>query len=70
MCTVYKGVPEGPARINFYLPKNFSESFEGVGVFTNGKLHGGPFICKTNDGRPYSFELMINGRPADGANAT
>ena len=70
MCTVYKGVPEGPAHIYFKHSTDADESFEGVGVFTHGLLHGGPFICITGDNFPRSYELMMNGRPADGANCT
>ena len=70
MCTVYKGVPEGPAHIYFEHPDAEGLSFEGVGVFTHGQLHGGPFIFIRGDNYPQSYELMMNGRPADGANAT
>ena len=70
MCTVYKGVPEGPAHIYFKHPTDKGWSFEGVGVFTHGQLHGGPFICLQGNQYARSYELMMNGRPADGANAT
>ena len=70
MCTVYKGVPQGPAHIYFKHPTDEYDSFEGVGVFTHGQLHGGPFICIKGDNFPRSFELMMNGRPADGAKGT
>ena len=70
MCTVYKGVPEGPAHIYFKHPDSERESFEGVGVFTHGQLHGGPFICIKGDNYKRSYELMMNGRPADGAKGT
>ena len=71
MCTVYKGVPEGPAHIYYKDPdEDLDFSFEGVGVFTHGKLHGGPFICMRGNNYGHSFELMINGRQCDGANGT
>ena len=65
MCTLYKGVPNGIAQISFKHPTNDSQSFEGVGVFTDGRLHMGPFTCLRGDGEKRSYSLMIDGRPAD-----
>lgn len=67
LCTLLKGVPIGPAIIN-YTHKNSEKkylSFEGVGIFHEGKLHKGPFTALdgVGDGRLFSF--MKNGRPAD-----
>ena len=37
-------MPYGPASISYFDPGTFSvDSFEGVGIFTDGKLHLGPF---------------------------
>jgi hypothetical protein len=66
LCTLYNGVPYGPAIIQYTSEILEIYSFEGVGLFTDGKLHDGPFSCVTEDGWSYSFALMKNGRPADG----
>jgi hypothetical protein len=65
-CTLYKGVPYGLAHISFKHPTLDWLSFEGMGVFTDGKLHMGPFTCQCG-GKGYrrSYSLMIDGRPAD-----
>ncbi len=67
MCTLYKGVPYGPAHIKLIDPngKDNFWSFEGVGLFADGKLQG-PFTCMTGDGVGQSWRNMQNGRPADG----
>ena len=65
MCTVYKGVPNGIAQISFKHPTDVGQSFEGLGVFTDGRLHMGPFTCLEGDGFKRSCSLMIEGRPAD-----
>ncbi len=44
-CSLYKGVPYGLAHISFKHPTDDMLSFEGMGVFTDGKLHMGPFTC-------------------------
>ncbi len=67
ICTFYKGIPHGIALINYTEPGNIYDSFRGVGVFQNGKLHDAPFVCFTGDGEPFSFSKMENGRPADGS---
>jgi len=64
-CSLYKGVPYGLAHISFKHPTLDSNSFEGMGVFTDGKLHMGPFTCQQGDGTRRSYSLMIDGRPAD-----
>ena len=64
-CTLYKGVPYGLAHISFKHPTNDYSSFEGMGVFTDGKLHMGPFTCQLGNGFRRSYSLMIDGRPAD-----
>ena len=64
MCTLYKAKPYGLANIQYTDDDNDFLSFEGVGVFSEGKLMG-PFTCKYGDGWGLSFSLMMNGRPAD-----
>jgi hypothetical protein len=50
MCILYKGKPNGLAHIQYTDPDNKNLSFEGIGVFTDGTLHMGPFIyIKGND---------------------
>jgi hypothetical protein len=66
LCTLYYKVPYGPAIIQYTDKVNTSRSFEGVGLFTDGKLHDGPFTYVDTFGGSYSFALMKNGRPADG----
>ncbi len=53
MCTVYKGVPYGPALIKYDNPDYESYSFKGLGVFDQGKLHLTPFSCIRGDGVRY-----------------
>ncbi len=67
LCTLYRGVPYGPAHIQYTHPDpNRNDlSFEGVGVFTEGRLHMGPFTVIDGDGNGLSFSKMIDGRPAD-----
>ncbi len=67
MCTLYNGVPYGPASIQLIHPKgkDGAWSFEGVGLFADGKLQG-PFTCMTGNGIGISLRMMQNGRPADG----
>ncbi len=67
MCTLYNGVPYGPASIQLIHPdgKNDYNSFEGVGLFADGKLQG-PFTCMAGSGDGMSWRTMQNGRPADG----
>jgi hypothetical protein len=36
-----------------------------MGVFTDGKLHMGPFTFQDGNGGRRSYSLMIDGRPAD-----
>ena len=64
-CSLYKGVPFGLAHISFKHPTEEFASFEGMGVFTDGKLHMGPFTFQDGDGLRRSYSLMIDGRPAD-----
>ena len=64
MCTLYKGVPKGPAIISFSYPDP-SMSFEGVGTFTDGLLEGGSFLCQRGDGIGIFHTVMKKGRPAD-----
>ncbi len=45
MCMLYKGVPNGLAYIHHKNPDDSQFSFEGVGMFTDGNLHMGPFMC-------------------------
>jgi hypothetical protein len=65
MAAVYKGVPVGPAIINYTDPEEKAYSFKGVGVFNNeGILSDTSFPCITADGCGLSFSKMVNGRPA------
>ena len=56
LCTLLKGVPYGPAYIKYTHPSDDGLSFDGVGVFTDGRLHMGPFtaIDGTGEGCSYS----------------
>ncbi len=69
MCTLYKGIPFGPAFIEYYSDKTPSKRFSGIGIFTDGKLHMGPFLCQMGDDscnkKRRLFTHMINGRPAE-----
>ncbi len=67
ICTLYKGVPQGIAIINYTDPNSKWNSFRGVGLFHLGKLHNAPFACIEGDGWANSFTKMQNGRPADGS---
>jgi hypothetical protein len=55
LCTLLKGVPYGPAYIEYTHPSEKWRSFEGVGVFTEGRLHMGPFTGIDGEGDAYSF---------------
>jgi hypothetical protein len=57
LCTLFKGVPYGPAYIEYTHPdENYKYlSFEGVGVFTEGRLHLGPFTAIDGDGYGFSY---------------
>ncbi len=67
ICTLYKGIPQGIAVINYIDPKSKSDSFRGVGLFHQGKLHNTPFACVEGDGCAHSLTNMQQGRPADGS---
>ena len=65
MAAVYKGVPVGPAIINYTHPASKFNSFKGVGVFNNqGILSDTSFACINADGYGFSYSKMVNGRPA------
>ncbi len=65
MAAVYKGVPVGPAIINYTHPQDKPRSFKGVGVFNNeGNLSDTSFACIRGDGYGHSQSKMVNGRPA------
>lgn len=49
LCTLYKDKPYGPAYIQYIDPNNREISFDGVGIFTEGKLHMGPFTAINGD---------------------
>ena len=66
LCTLYEGVPYGPAIIHYTDEDSKDLSFEGVGVFNDGKLHDGPFTCLKGDGYSRSYTLMKDGRPLEG----
>ncbi len=55
LCTLLKGVPYGPAHIEYTHPSNKGLSFDGVGVFTEGRLHSGPFTAIRGDGFGCSY---------------
>jgi hypothetical protein len=55
LCTVLKGVPYGPAYIEYTHPDNKGLSFDGVGVFTEGRLHLGPFTAIDGKGNGFSY---------------
>jgi len=62
---LYQGVPIGPAIIEYTDPKEKMFSFKGVGMLNNqGKLDNTQFACIRGDGYGYSFNKMVNGRPA------
>jgi hypothetical protein len=50
-------MPYGPAYIQYTHsdPKRKDVSFEGVGIFTEGKLHMGPFTAIDGDGYGLSY---------------
>ena len=51
MAAVYKGVPVGPAIINYTHPEYKDYSFKGVGVFNNeGILSDTSFACINANG--------------------
>ena len=55
MAAVYKGVPVGPAIINYTHPKDKVHSFKEVGVFKNeGILSDTSFACITANGYGFS----------------
>ncbi len=60
-------MPYGPAHLLYTYndPSKKWRSFEGVGMFCEGKLHMGPFTAIDGDGDGFSFSKMINGRAAD-----
>ena len=65
MAAVYKGVPVGPAIINYTHPQDTLHSFKGVGVFNNeGILSDTSFACINANGTGLSYSKMVNGRPA------
>ena len=50
LCTLLKGVPYGPAYIEYTDPSYKLLSFDGVGIFTDGRLHLGPFTAISGNG--------------------
>jgi hypothetical protein len=65
LCTLFKGIPFGPAHIEYIHPSEKWLSFDGVGIFTEGRLHMGPFTAINGDDTERSSSLMIDGRPGD-----
>ncbi len=57
LCTLFKGVPYGPAYIQYTDsdPDKKYLSFEGLGIFTEGKLHMGPCTVISGGGNGYSY---------------
>ena len=66
ICTTYQGIPFGPAFIVYHDPNKLQRSFNGVGIFNEGKLHMSPFVCVDGNGKRSLYSLMINGRPSTG----
>jgi hypothetical protein len=56
LCILYKGIPNGPALITYNSSDIEYYSFVGVGTFTNGKLHMGPFTAIDGFGFTFSFD--------------
>jgi hypothetical protein len=64
-------VPIGPAIIEYIDLIEKGLSFKGVGVLNNeGKLDNTQFACIRGDGYGYSFNKMVNGRPAHSSYGT
>jgi hypothetical protein len=55
LCNLLKGVPYGPAYIEYTHPYKKHLSFNGVGVFTEGRLHLGPFTAIDGEEKGYSI---------------
>jgi hypothetical protein len=66
MCTLYQGKLYGPAHLHYKDKHDKMLSFKGIGHFTDGSLHLGPFTCVDGEGWGRSYSHMLNGRPADG----
>lgn len=65
LCAQYKGVPIGPALIQYQHPDEEGYSFKGVGVFNqHGQLHNTAFSCLEGDGYGRLYTNMQEGRPA------
>jgi len=65
LCAQYKGVPIGPALIQYQQPKDKKYSFKGVGVFNqHGQLHNTAFSIIRGDGYGRLYTNMQEGRPA------
>ena len=65
MCTLFKGVPNGPAIFHYDDHNDKPYSFRGVGIFNEGKLTNTSFTCVNGEGFGYYFSKMDNGRPTD-----
>ena len=70
ICTMLNGVPHGLGFIKCTDHDNERLRFEGVGIFTHGKLENGPFACIDGEKWGYSFTNMHNGRPKEGCYST
>ena len=65
LCAQYKGVPIGPALIQYQHPDVEGYSFKGVGVFNqHGQLHNAAFSRVNGDGYGRFYTNMQEGRPA------
>jgi len=65
LCAQYKGVPIGPALIQYQHPDYEGLSFKGVGVFNqHGQLHNTAFSCLDGYGWGELLTNMQEGRPA------
>jgi hypothetical protein len=73
ICILKNGLPDGLAYILYNNHPNDPYKrycFEAIGVFKQGKLEGGPFICKSGNGYGLSISNMHDGRPADHSSIT
>jgi hypothetical protein len=50
MCTLLNRVPHGIAIIKYANPDDDWESFKGIGIFNEGRLHNSPFTCINEKG--------------------
>ena len=66
VCTLLNGVPYGLAFIHYKNYYDHDCSFDGPGVFTDGKIRDGPFTVFFENKFGFSLLQMKNGSTADG----